>query len=145
MAVSSTKNARVSVIPYGGGASSDLIATKWTVEVRADEIDITNFESGGFTDYLTSYVDAMGTVDGFWDKANNAPFAGPPSILVGDQPALTLYMHTENLNYYRFPVVIILSSTTDVSVRDVVRYNFSFRNKGIFYYPEEQAYTGIDE
>lgn len=141
MPACSTKNSRVTA----GLANTVLQAYKWTVEVRADEIDVTNFESGGFTDYLTSYVDAMGTVDAFWDKDDNQPFDDPPQLLPGQQTNLTLYMHTDLLNYFRFPIAIILSSTVDAAVRDVVRYNFTFRNKGPFYYPGEISFTGITE
>jgi len=142
MAACSTKNARVEV----GTPFSTLEATKWTVEARADEIDVTNFESGGYTDYLTSYIDANGTVDAFWDKSTNVPFADPPLVLPGNQLAVRLHLHKNTVDaYYDFPVAIILSSSVDAAVRDVIRYNFTFRNKGYFVYPGATLFNGIDE
>lgn len=51
-------------------------ATMWSIEIVADEIDVTNFETGGFVDYIGSYVQANWNFDAFVSDDDNVTFAG---------------------------------------------------------------------
>lgn len=123
-----------------------LLANKWTVEIHADEIDVTTFESGGFAEYLASYVDAMVTVDAFWDPDDN-PFANAPDITVANELSeVKLFLRRAEANdCFVFPTLVVLSCVTDAVVRDAIRFNFTGRNKGVFYYPGNVVFSGITE
>lgn len=140
MAAISARKARVTI----GG--TNLLATKWTVEIKSDEIDVTNFESGGFADYMTTYVDAMVTVDAFYDPANN-PHGDPPNILTGNiLEDVELWTKTTIVaENFSFPLLLVLSCTVDAAVRDAVRISFTGRNKGPFVYPGSITFSGVDE
>ena len=154
MAAISTKNGLVDI----GGNS--MLSPKWTVEISADEIDVTTFESGGFTDYITSYVDANVSIDCFYDLGEN-PFDpnAAPSILVGKVVYCKLWLVRTggrnglpignanaapvNCNFH-FPSLLITRLNSVVAVRDAVRYDFNGRNKGYFLYPGAVTYSGIE-
>jgi len=137
MAIISSKNARVRI------DSTNFAATKWSVDVKADEIDITNFETGGFKDYLTSYVEAMISIDLFYDTTNG-PF-DTNLLSVGSQPAILLFTQRDTAQeFFSFPASIILSANVSAEVRDAVRVSVTARNKGAFLYPGNAvAFTGI--
>jgi len=137
MAIISSKNARVRI------DGTNFAATKWSVDVKADEIDITNFETGGFKDYLTSYVEAMISIDLFYDTTSG-PF-DTNLLSVGSQPVILLYTQRDTAQeFFSFPASIVLSANVSAEVRDAVRVSVTARNKGAFLYPGNAvAFTGI--
>lgn len=136
--VISCKNSRVQL----NGANT-YYATKWTVDIKADEIDVTNFESGGFTEYITAYVDSNISVDSIWNAAVN-DFTAAGQINTGRVITnLKLFLSTAaGAPCFTFPSAIIISVTPDASVRDAMRYSFTARNQGSFSYPGGLVFNG---
>lgn len=144
----STRNARVEVFIWDAGVTVVLLATRWSVEARSDEIDVTNFETGGFAEFLPGYVEANISVDGFYEK-EGTPFAyniGTPMINAGNYVGLTLYASRDagGVDYFDFPKAFILSATGEAAVRDAARVSFTARNFGPFEYPGAVTFSGIE-
>lgn len=142
----STRNARVLVKELTNGIQSVILGTRWTVDVNADEIDVTNFESGGFVEYLASYLQAMISVDGFYEPVgfpiatNGFAFCAP-----GNFVELTLYATRANAqDFFHFPRAVVLTAHTEAAVRDAVRVSFTARNDGKFDYPSGLTFAGVE-
>lgn len=149
MPIISTRNAAVVITSLGDNLPIVISATQWTVEVRADEIDITNFETGGFAQFLPSYVEAHISVDGFYNTSTNpfGPNSPEPLIMAGNKVKLQLYYlnPTTNNDLFTFPEAFIMSATGGSAVRDAGRVSFTARNYGAFSYPTGITFSGIDE
>ena len=131
----SAKNARVNI------GAKNLSATKWTVNVKTDELDISNFEtatpgSNLYADYTFGLQEAEVSVDAVWD-GNNDPHSDPPNITAGGVLTnLKLYLDFVNLtNFWLFPSFQIFTVSVDADVRGIVKYSFTGKNKGTFSYP----------
>lgn len=141
----STRNARVEV----GTASvptQRIRATRWSVEIRSDEIDVTNFETGGFAEFLPGYVEATFSVDGFWERGGFPFQQGGILVAAGNLVEVTLYAHrsTDNDDWFYFPQAFILSCAGESAVRDAARVSFTGRNFGEFQYPLGLVFSGVD-
>ncbi len=148
MAAISTRNARVRVTELTTNTVANILATHWTVEVRSDEIDVTNFETGGFAQFLPSYVEAHISVDGFYETGGT-PFtngiAGAGLILSGNYVSIFCYMNRQNVlnNAFRFDAAWIMTASGSSAVRDAARVSFTAKNFGQFFYPGPIAFSGI--
>lgn len=140
----STRKARVQI------NGTTMLATRWTCEVKADEIDVTTFESGGFAEFIPSYVEANYSVDAFWDPAVNVFLGNPPLVAAGSIATnLTLYMKRDAVDgnpvqAFIFPFAYIMTCSVETATRDALRYNFSGRNYGAFSYPGGVVFSGIN-
>jgi hypothetical protein len=146
----STRNARVTVTNQVTSQSANILATRWVVEVKADEIDTTTFESGGYAEFLPSYVQADISVDGFYESGGS-PFAydaGVDLCCAGSYVALDLYSHrtgAAGTDGFFFPAAYILTASGATAVRDAARVSFTAKNVGSFTYPGGVTFAGVDE
>jgi hypothetical protein len=122
-------------------------ARKWTVNLKADELDVTTFEDGGYANFLAGMVTAEINVEGFFQD-NLSPLSNlslyPGSILTN----LKLYLNNAAglanawpnngflpASFFLFPSVIVLSADTMADVKGALEFNFNARNKGSFTMP----------
>jgi hypothetical protein len=146
----STRNARVQVALASNPADlQTILGTRWTVDVHSDEIDVTNFESGGFTQHIPSYVEASISVDGFYEPIA-FPFVeggvgGSALVAAGEFLYIKLFATRANANdYFLFPKALVLTAHAEASVRDAVRVSFTAKNYGTFTYPGSLVFNGIE-
>jgi hypothetical protein len=133
MAFFSAKNARVQI----NGAN--LFAMRWTITVKTDDLDVTNFETGGFGTYFGGIIDADITCDAVWDSVQD-PFNNPPAIQpavilgngqVGAGATVKFFLDFVNLGvFWSFAGILITSVTQDTDVRGFIKYSFSAKNAG---------------
>jgi hypothetical protein len=131
MAFYSAKNARVQI------NGSNLFAMRWTITAKTDDLDVTNFESGGFGIYFGGIMDADITFDAVWDSVQD-PFANPPTI----QPAAILgngqtgagatvkfFLDWINLGvFWSFSGILVTSVTQDTDVRGFIKFSVAAKN-----------------
>jgi hypothetical protein len=121
----------------------DLYANRWSIEIRADELDVTNFESDGYVEYITAYVDATITVDALWDTAFNDFSLAGGGVNVGRSiDTCRFYLNRDAGLLFEFSTIVIVSVTPEASVRDVMRYSFTARPRGSWIYPGGLEFTG---
>ena len=140
MAAFSARNARVI---YEGLA---LLALKWTVNVKADELDVSNMESQGYADFIGGLWEADISIDAIVDSANAAFYIWPGK----STSTVTFYFDSgtarkiTNNNQYdasttaktiAFNSLFISSVNVDAEVRGFVRMSISAKNKGYFQMP----------
>lgn len=112
----SGKNARVYV-----GDSLYLCAVKWTVDMRADELDVTCFNSAGQGRWKAGVHDQEITIEGLWESGFHA---NPPDIRTGMAVKIVLFVDFINANTqaYTFYDVLLLDVNVDAEVRGLVKY-----------------------
>lgn len=142
MGAISTRNGRVMI----GATSSTtaVLAARWSVEFTSDEVDVTNFEGGGFAEWIPSHVDAKVSFDGFYDLSADPFNSASPGLVAGTIIACRLYMRrTGNLNFY-FPKLSLFNVNVEAGVRDAVRYSVMGKNLGQFLYTNNFSFSGMD-
>lgn len=125
----SAKNSRIRV------GSINLNHAKWDAEWQGDDLDTTNFESGGKEDGLIGIEVVIFSGGGHWDAGRN-PFDSPPGIFprADGGPLSLLENVTDNVGW-TLPLVRFLSSKNSSEVRGLVTFDFSGRSNGVFTQP----------
>lgn len=120
----SGKNARVRI-----GLATFLCGVKWTVNMRADELDTTCFENVGFGSVIAGVHEAEVTLEGIWE---NSIHANPPDIMPGNSLIVELFIDWQNLAgvKYFFPDLLVLSVNVDTEVRGLIKYTLSGKTRG---------------
>lgn len=112
----SGKNARVLI-----GTNTYLCAVKWTVDMRADELDVTCFNSAGQGRWKAGVHDQEITIEGLWETGIHD---NPPGLVPGDYVTITLFVDFLNIvtQVYVFYDVLLLDVNVDAEVRGLVKY-----------------------
>ncbi len=112
----SGKNARVLI-----ENTTYLCAVKWTLDMRADELDSTCFNSAGQGRWLAGVHDQEITIEGLWELGLHA---NPPNINPGDFVKIELFVDFVNsaAQVYTFYDVLLLDVNVDAEVRGLVKY-----------------------
>ncbi len=151
----SARNARVLIgNPFLGAAGDphELFASKWSLNVRIETIDTTNFTSNGYASYIPGVRYGDCSVEAFWDSVN-MPTADPPCIYPGARPLVYLYLSKPPLGgdigvpdcadtsqpdlaqYWYFFSTLITEVDCSADAHGMLRYDFKFRNDGPFEAP----------
>ncbi len=152
----SARNARVTInFPFSliaPGDAHELFASKWSLNVRVETIDTSNFTSNGYASYVPGLRYGDGSVEGFWDSVNN-PTADPPCIYPGAKPKIFLYLskpfpaidpgvpacanttQPDLEQYWYFASCLITEVDCSADAHGMLRYDFKFRNDGPFEAP----------
>lgn len=129
----SGKNARVSLQPLlpVAGAVTFLTGVKWTATLRADELDVTNFNTAGQGDYVAGVHDFDFNMEGTWESNIHA---NPPAILPGNVYGLIVYIDAVNLPNAAFASAnfIIFDVSVDAEVRGIVKFNISGKARATY-------------
>lgn len=118
------KNARVSVngVP--------LNKAKWEVDLKGDDIDSTNFESGGVDQGLIGIVGIDWSFGGLWDAVED-DLSGPPALYPRDNLLnLNFYENVLDNVFWSLPINRILSSKNGAEVRQAVNFETSGKLNG---------------
>ena len=114
---------------------TNLVLKKWSVTEYGDDLDTTNFESGGVEEGKTGVTRVEFSFEGDWDAARN-PFDSPPAIYPRDDGGpCKLYENVTDNVYWNFPVVRVLSATNSAEARGLVAFSASCKNNGTYTRP----------
>lgn len=131
MAFFSAKNAKVRL----GAGATVLTAKSWTVTSEADELDTTNFESGGYTEVIGGIKKLTVQIEIDWDSAAN-PFDSPRSIIPGSTiSTVKLYVNDTTGPYWSIPTLFIRSVSNPAEVRQTVRVSINGTGSGSYTLP----------
>ena len=123
------KNSRIQI------GVSNLRYAEWEVNDQGDDIDGTNFESGGFTEGLVGSNEATWTLRGQWD-ANLNPYENPPGLVPRpDLGGLKFYENVTDAMMWDFELARVLSSRNGAVVRQSVTFEASGKNQGSYTRP----------
>lgn len=125
----SAKNALVRIGTYV------FTARKWTVNPKGDALDITNFEGGGFADWIGGIIEAEFTIEAQWDSASD-PFAAAPNVTVTTILS-TIKLYTNGLAsaFWSFPSALVTDTPMTADVRQTEDISCTCKAKGTFVYP----------
>ena len=127
----SAKQARVQI------NGTNVLANKWSCKIKVDELDITNFETSGYADYIGGVIEAEVDCDIQWNSSAH-PTSNPPNLVAGATITnLKLYLDLANLHgaFFLFPSFLILDCSAEAEARGILRFTFRGKNKGTFSYP----------
>jgi len=131
MAFYSAKNAKVRI----GAGATVLTAKSWTVTSEADELDVTNFEGGGYTEVIGGIKKITVQIELDLDGAAN-PFDSPRSITPGSTiVTVKLYLNDTTGPYWSIPTLYIRSCSNPMEVRQSARLSISGTGTGSFVHP----------
>jgi hypothetical protein len=128
----SAKNAQVRIGAFV------YVARKWVITPTGEELDITNFEGGGFADRLVGILDCEIMVDADYDsQAALSNFNNPPNIVIGAVlSTIKLYLNlTSGTQFWLFPSAIVTTTPMNADVRGKLELSFTAKTKGTFSYP----------
>lgn len=113
-----------------------LCMSEWELEFDGGPIDVTTFCDGGYSDTIGGVRSARGSIRGFWDF-NTPPHDVPPSIIAGASLTnlqLGLITPTAGSPVYTFPIFLITTVRVVAAVRDAIKLDFDFVNRGSWTY-----------
>ncbi len=126
----SAKSAKVRI----GAGPTTITAKKWTVAMKVDELDTSNFEGNGYTDRIAGLKDATITIefDIDTDAAGTNPWdaAGynftPGTVLA----TVKLYLNDTTGPFWLFTSAIILDFNNPTDVKEALKGTVTMKNKG---------------
>lgn len=131
----SAKNAKV----RSGAGGATVTAKKWTVDDDADELEVSNFEGGGFADVITGLQRATITVevdlDGQAASTNPWDVTGVQWISGRDINNLVLYLNDVGGPSWVFPQVRCIKGNNPSDVKQQGMVTFTFKSRGFYTRP----------
>ena len=118
------KNSRVTV------ESTNLTKSKWDLTLRGDDIDTTNFESGGVGQGTIGIADVEWNFGGLWNAAED-DLVDPPGLFPRDNlGAIFFYTNLLDNIFWELPINRVLSSRNGAEVRQGVTFETSGKLNG---------------
>ena len=107
--------------------------TEWNITLTSGETAWRDSDSAGYTNRLSTFLDATGSVAGKYDSSNEIW----DIFFIGDKPKLVLWQTTTAGDYFAFPCVLITSFAYVVNqdTQEVVGWTANWGADGIFYFP----------
>lgn len=122
----SAKNA---VVRVNGSA---VVSKRWVVTPKADALDVTNFEGGGYGDYIAGIVEADITIEFDFDSSN-PQYSNPPNLAAGQTISnLLLYTNGTSSAKWTFASALVTESPNEAAVRDALKGTATLKSKGSF-------------
>lgn len=115
-----------------------LAVKSWNVDAKADEIDTTNTEGGGFYEGITGIESAEVTLELDVDSLVN-PYDNPPNLGPGQVTEVKLYWNGLLGPFWYFPKLLIFGAPNKANVKEAVGLSIRGKGNGIFGYPSGQA------
>lgn len=114
--------------------STILRKSKWDVDFKGDDIDITNFESSGIDEGTIGIVGLDWNIGGLWDASSNQ-LADPPGLFPRDNlGAILLYENLTDAIFWNLLTNRVLSSKNGAEVRQAVTFETSGKINGATFY-----------
>lgn len=124
------KNSRVKV------GATVLNFAEWSVNIKGDDLDTTNFEDGGRETGTIGVDVCEWSLKGDWDAGNNWIDPDPPGFVPRDDlEDLRLIVNVADDVFWDFPVSRVLSATNSTQVRGKVSFDASGKSNGAYTLP----------
>lgn len=125
----SAKGSRISV------GNVNLNLAEWDATHRGDDLDTTNFESGGVEQGTIGIEVVEYDLKGDWDAGRN-PFDSPPGLYPRDDLlTVRLYENVSDNCFWAFPTSRVISARNSAQIRGKVVFEASCKSNGTFTKP----------
>lgn len=119
------RNADIKIDDSTNGAGSAHTVTsknKWTIDQSVDTFEVTAFQDLSKS-YVVGLPDAKGTLEGFWDSADNTQYN-----LIGSPVARKIYIYPDAVNNAGtyFFMTAFFSAKSDGATKDATNFSLSF-------------------
>lgn len=137
----SAKNAKVRIDTFA------FTSKKWTVTPKADKIDTTHFESGGYAASISGIVSIEFSIEADYDAANNPydlPVGLQPGIdETGSEPSPThlvkLYLNDLTGPYWQITAANVWEAPMTADVKGALGISLKGEGTGTFIFPSGPA------
>lgn len=120
MAAISGKNGSVMI-----GTHEVAEIKSWSLDIGGEELDITDFSSAGYKEFIRGLTEWSGSFEGNLDMTDtNGQYALDAKILDGS--SVTLKLYTNGTNYYT-GTAFITGESPSVAVDGLAEVSFNFR------------------
>ncbi len=148
MAVSFSPYAAYNAFVRLDAGGTPIVAHKWTVNVKTDDIDATNFEGAGYAEQITGMVSADVTIEFLYDSIRTPFGVIEHSKLFPSMSALGVNGYNYNVvelfpnaiannaSSFTFPQLTLLDVNVDSSVHDAIKVTLTCKSDGVFTYPD---------
>lgn len=106
--------------------------TSWSLDIGADAIDVTNFGSSGWKEFVAGLKEWSGSFEGSWDMTDTNGQQALQSALTGGT-TVTLKLYVDDQKNYS-GTALIKALGVEASVDDVVKATFEFQGTGALTY-----------
>lgn len=130
----SAKNAAVRIVT--ASLTVVITAKKWTVNMKTDKLDTTNFEGGGYSENIPGIYSADFTIE--VDENTTNYLTGVSDVVPGLHTyttGLKLFMNGTSSPFWNFPSYLIESFAHNSDVRTTMGATITGCNHGQFYTP----------
>lgn len=123
------KNARIKV------QGTPLNYGDYDCDDKADDLDETNFESGGLEQGTIGIEVVEYTAGGFFD-AGAMPYDDPPGLFPRDNlPNMLVYPSVTDGTFWNFPLARVFTAKNSANVRAMVLFTWGGKSQGPFSRP----------
>ena len=118
--------------------SQNLTSTDWTASYKGVDLDVTNFESQGFSEGIIGVFSLEWSLSGHWNAAQN-PNANPPGLFPTDSGTnLNLYVSQSDATFYAMPTFRCFDGAAKTNSMQDVTFTASGKSQGPFTVPTGQ-------
>ena len=109
------------------GASKIAELANWNLDLGADDIDVTSFDSEGWKEFLAGLKEWSGSAEGNYDPTDTA---GQKAILTAWLNGTTLNLDFKVNSTITFNGAVLVKPSIETPVDDKVSFSFDFQGTG---------------
>jgi len=117
------------------GAAPSVVGSvdQWKLDIDSDTLEVTNFGSSGWKEYIAGLKEWSGSFDAFWDVANDA---NGQKVIQDNQFAgssMAVELDVDGTHNYSGNI-LIKKSSIDTQVKGVIKISYTFQGTGALAY-----------
>lgn len=118
--------------------NQNMTTANWTATYTGEDLDVTNFESNGYSEGITGVLELGWSLSGRWNAAQN-PYEDPPGLFPTDEGGpIELFVNVSDNTSYLMNQVRVVDSEAKTSAKDAVDFTASGKSQGSFSAPSGQ-------
>lgn len=136
MARFSGTKGNVKVDTDGGGAAEAMLGIdSWSMDLQADAIETTAFDSAGVKSYIAGGTEWSASFSGKWDTDETDIVGDPPLLAVGTRVEIELYLTDDTSDYWFAGDAIVTKFSPTVKFDGSVEYSIDVKGTESVTYP----------
>lgn len=119
--------------------AQNMTANQWSATYNGVDLDVTNFESNGYSEGIIGILSLTWSLSAKWNAAQN-PNASPPGLFPTDSGTnLNLYVNVSDNTAYAMSSFRCFNGTASTTTEGNVEFVADGKSQGAFSVPTSQA------
>lgn len=102
---------------------------QWKLDIGADVVDVTSFDSNGWKEHIATLKDWSGSFDANWDVENDTPGQGAVQNALFAGTTLQVEFDVDATHKYSGTIIVSKASITS-AVKDEIKVAYTFQGTG---------------